>query len=65
MDFLIVILAVVAVIIALKFIKSAIKLIITLVIIFLVIRYLDQNGYIDINSMLNQLGLVRSMITIS
>jgi len=62
MDFLIVILAVVAVIIALKFIKSAIKLIITLVIIFLVIRYLDQNGYIDLNSMLNQLGLVWNMV---
>lgn len=62
MDFLIVILAVVAVIIALKFIKSAIKLIITLFIIFLVIRYLDQNGYIDLNSMLNQLGLVWNMI---
>lgn len=62
MDFLIVILAVVAVIIALKFIKSAIKLIITLVIIFLVIRYLDQNGYIDLNSMLHQLGLVWNMI---
>jgi hypothetical protein len=62
MDFLIVILAVVAVIIALKFIKSAIKLIITLVIIFLVIRYLDQNGYIDLDSMLNQLGLVWNMI---
>ncbi|MBP1917792.1 hypothetical protein [Youngiibacter multivorans] len=62
MDFLIVILAVVAVIIALKFIKSAIKLIITLVIIFLVIRYLDQNGYIDLNSMLNQLGIVWNMI---
>jgi hypothetical protein len=62
MDFLIVILAVVAVIIALKFIKSAIKLIITLVIIFLVIRYLDQNGYIDLNSMLNQLGIVWNMV---
>lgn len=62
MDFLIVILAVVAVVIALKFIKSAIKLIITLVIIFLVIRYLDQNGYIDLNSMLDQLGLVWNMI---
>ncbi|ETA80814.1 hypothetical protein [Youngiibacter fragilis] len=62
MDFLIVILAVVAVIIALKFIKSAIKLIITLFIIFLVIRYLDQNGYIDLNSMLNQIGLVWNMI---
>lgn len=63
MDFIIVILAIILVFILLKVLRSVVKLLITLAVMAYVVYYLDQNQYIDLDSMLQQVGLVYNAVT--
>jgi hypothetical protein len=63
MDFIIVILAIIVVFILLKVLRSVVKLLITLAVMAYVVYYLDQNHYIDLDSMLQQVGLVYNAVT--
>ena len=62
MDFIIVIGAIILVFILLKVLRSAFKLLITLAVMAYVVYYLDQHQYIDLDSMLQQVGLVYNAV---
>lgn len=57
MDYVIVAVAIFAIFLALKFLRSAFKFVLTIGIIAFIIYFLDIQGFIDIGPFLDQLGL--------
>mgnify|MGYP001494829734 CR=1 FL=1 len=57
MDFIVIILALIAVVAVLKIIKSAVKFVISAGIILFLLYYLDLQGIIDLTPVLNALGI--------
>lgn len=57
MDYLVILIAFVAIIIILRLMKSAFKFVLTVGIMLFIIYFLDIQGIIDISPFLDQLGL--------
>ncbi|WP_294097140.1 hypothetical protein [Proteiniclasticum sp.] len=57
MDYLIILLAVIAVVTVLKIVKSAFKFVLTAIIILFALYYMDMQGFIDLGPFLDALGI--------
>ncbi len=57
MDYLIILLAVIAVVTVLKIVKSAFKFVLTAIIILFALYYMDMQGFIDLGPILDALGI--------
>lgn len=57
MDYLIILLAIIAVVTVLKIVKSAFKFVLTAAIILAALYYLDLQGFITLSPLLDALGI--------
>lgn len=57
MDYLIIVLAIIAVVAVLKIVKSAFKFVLTAIIVLLALYYMDMQGVIDLGPILDALGI--------
>jgi hypothetical protein len=57
MDFLIILLAIIAVVTVLKIVKSAFKFVLTAIIILFALYYMDLQGFINLGPLMDAIGM--------